>query len=146
MPHSDLHRCFALRRCRRQNWDPAEALAGQYAITPSPDAPVSGWTSTQVGTWCLHACPSLDRAACSTCEGAITGVLLGVAVDPLGRVIDDRTPWLEGIDKPQPDALSEPIGARVGAMSHTRCALVTGSPAPPQSHPSACLRKIVTAL
>lgn len=107
-------RSLALRRCRRAGWDPAEVLTGHYILNRQPEPPFQGWRTRVVGGYRLHACPSLPLTSNGAAGDENEAVILGFAIDPEGRLVDENAPLLVPGDAADPAALADRITALAG--------------------------------
>ena len=78
---------YAQKICERDSLNFSDLFAHQFVLCRNPEGLPGDWTvSPSINGWILGHCPGLDRQEILDASGRCLGWLLGVAVDPDGKV------------------------------------------------------------
>lgn len=68
----------------------ARTFRGQFVLSRAPDLHIEKWRVTEMGGgWRLHHCRALPYARLKFHDGTPAGILLGIAVDATGTLVND---------------------------------------------------------
>lgn len=84
----DLSASLAERTCVVKGWSFKDTFRFHFRLSGTETKPCTEWQEARIGEWFLHHCPDLLRHEVYLGDGRYCGVVLGVAVDADGMVLE----------------------------------------------------------